>query len=45
MELIEYPDREMLAMGLADRLAGALRACLARHDRASFCVPGGSSPG
>ena len=45
MDLIEYPDREMLAMGLADKLASSLRSCLSRHDRASFCVPGGSSPG
>ncbi|KIT14792.1 6-phosphogluconolactonase [Jannaschia aquimarina] len=45
MDLIEYPDREILAMGLADMLAGALRKCLTVHERASFCVPGGSSPG
>lgn len=45
MNLIEYPDRDMLAMGLADALAGVLRSCLALHDHASLCVPGGSSPG
>lgn len=45
MEFIEYPDREMLAMGLADRLASSLRSCVSLHDHASFCVPGGSSPG
>jgi 6-phosphogluconolactonase len=45
VDLIEYPDREMLAMGLADRLASSLRNCLMVHDHASFCVPGGSSPG
>lgn len=45
MDLIEYPDREMLAMSLADRLAGALKTCLTVHDHASFCVPGGTSPG
>lgn len=45
MELREYPDREMLAMGLADALASALKTCLLTHDTASFCVPGGSSPG
>lgn len=44
MEFVEYPDREILAMGLADALAGALRACLSLHDHASFCVTGGSSP-
>jgi 6-phosphogluconolactonase len=42
---IDYPDREALAMGLADRLASALRACLDTQDRASLCVPGGTSPG
>ena len=45
MELIEYPDREILAMGLADALGSALRNCLTVHEHASFCVPGGSSPG
>ena len=45
MELKTYPDREMLAMGLADELASALKNCLLVHERASFCVPGGSSPG
>ena len=45
MELVEYPDREMQAMGLADRLASSLRRCLTVHDHASFCVPGGSTPG
>ncbi|MGB3555938.1 MAG: 6-phosphogluconolactonase [Jannaschia sp.] len=45
MDLIEYPDREILAMGLADALASALKTCLTVHDHASFCVPGGSSPG
>ncbi|WP_308915056.1 6-phosphogluconolactonase [Jannaschia sp. LMIT008] len=44
MELIEYPDREILAMRLADTLAASLRSCLSLHDRASFCVTGGSSP-
>ncbi|WP_371154213.1 6-phosphogluconolactonase [Jannaschia sp. 2305UL9-9] len=45
MELITYPDREMLAMSLADTLASVLKNCLMVHDHASFCVPGGSSPG
>lgn len=45
MELVTYPDREMLAMSLADTLASALKNCLLVHDRASFCIPGGSSPG
>ena len=45
MEIRDYPDREMLAMGLADNLAASLKSCLLTHDRASFCVPGGTSPG
>lgn len=45
MNFVEYPDREMLAMGLADKLASSLRTALAGQDHASFCVPGGSSPG
>ncbi|KMK67190.1 6-phosphogluconolactonase [Puniceibacterium sp. IMCC21224] len=43
--LQEYPDRELLAIGLADRLAGDLRTALTQHDRVSFAVPGGTSPG
>ncbi|SFI40029.1 6-phosphogluconolactonase [Jannaschia pohangensis] len=45
MDFRAYPDREMLAMGLADALASCLRRCLTTHDSASFCVPGGTSPG
>jgi 6-phosphogluconolactonase len=45
MELRTYADREMLAMGLADRIASALRLRLRAEDRASLCVPGGASPG
>ncbi|MEM7643640.1 MAG: 6-phosphogluconolactonase [Pseudomonadota bacterium] len=45
MDFRDYPDREMLAMSLAKTLSSALKSCLLTHDRASFCVPGGSSPG
>lgn len=44
MDFITYPDREMLAMALADRIAGELRQQLAQTDRATLCVPGGSTP-
>lgn len=44
-EFIEYPDREMLAMHLADRLASDLRAALKHEDRVALSVPGGTSPG
>ncbi|WP_415402811.1 6-phosphogluconolactonase [Tateyamaria sp. SN3-11] len=45
MNIIDYPDREMLAMGLADMLASELKNCLLVHEHASFVVPGGTTPG
>lgn len=45
MRLVEYPDREALALGLADRLAADLGAALAANDRVSLAVPGGTTPG
>lgn len=44
MKLLEYPDRDMLMIDLANSLAGELNSCLQRHDHASFAVPGGSTP-
>lgn len=44
MDLIEYPDREMMMMDLANQIAGELNSCLQRHDHASLAVPGGSTP-
>ena len=45
MNLIEYADREMLAMSVANVLAGELRKSLAVQDHASFALPGGTTPG
>lgn len=45
MNLIEYPDAEMMMMDLANTLAGELESCLLTHDHASFAVPGGTTPG
>ncbi|HPD92325.1 MAG: 6-phosphogluconolactonase [Rhodobacter sp.] len=45
MERIDYPDTDMMALSLARRLAGELRAALTRRPRALFAVPGGTSPG
>jgi len=45
MNLIEYPDRDLLMLNLADVLASELADCLRRHDRATFSVPGGTTPG
>lgn len=44
MDFREYPDREMLALSLASRLASELGQQLRAHERASLCVPGGTSP-
>lgn len=45
MNLIEYPDRDLLMLGLADRLTGDLAEALRHHDRVSLTVPGGTTPG
>ena len=45
MNFIEYADREMLAINLANRLAGDLENALLHHETVSFAVPGGTSPG
>ena len=45
MDFVEYADRELMAIDLANKLAGALRAALALSERVLFAVPGGSTPG
>ena len=45
MKFSEYPDREMMMLGLANTLAGELADFTRREGRASFCVPGGTTPG
>ena len=44
-QFIDYPDRDLLVMDLANKLAGDLREALGHQDRASLVVPGGSTPG
>ncbi len=44
MTFVEYPDREMLALSLADRLSSQLARHLRGNDGASLCVPGGTTP-
>lgn len=44
MEFIEYPDREMLSLSLADKLASQLAQNLRSNEAASLCVPGGTTP-
>ena len=41
----EYIDSELLAMGLANRIAGQLNMALKQQDRALLVVPGGTTPG
>ena len=43
--IIEYPDRELLAIGLANALSEDLESCLLHQEHASFVVPGGTTPG
>lgn len=45
MKLIEYPDRELMMLSLANCIAGELGGFLRREGRASLCVPGGTTPG
>jgi len=45
MEFKEYPDRELMMFDLADKLASDLNMALRSGERASFCVPGGTTPG
>ncbi len=45
MNLIEYPDSEMMMIDLANRIAGELGTCLLEHEWASLAVPGGTTPG
>lgn len=44
MEFRDYPDREMLALSLADQIASQLAQLLRSGDGTSLCVPGGTSP-
>lgn len=45
MELIEYPDVEMMMMDLGNVIAGEVENALFNHDTASLAVPGGTTPG
>ena len=45
MKLVEYPDRELMMLSLANTIAGELADFLRREGRASLCVPGGTTPG
>lgn len=45
MNLIEYPDRELMMFGVADALASDLGMALRQNATATFSVPGGTTPG
>ncbi|MEM8801274.1 MAG: 6-phosphogluconolactonase [Pseudomonadota bacterium] len=45
MNLIEYPDRDLLFVDLASKIAGEIEAALLHEDIVSVAVPGGTTPG
>lgn len=45
MNITEYADQEMMAIDLANKLAGELTATLEHEERALLVVPGGTTPG
>ena len=45
MNLIEYPDREMMFLSLANDIAGQLTQAVLLNGKASLSVPGGTTPG
>lgn len=45
MKFIEYADRDMMMINLANQLVGELNEALMINEHASFAVPGGSTPG
>ena len=44
MNFIEYPDRDLMMIGLADRLSSELRNVLQTQARVTLAVPGGTTP-
>lgn len=45
MNIETYPDFDMMALNVAQRIAGDLNAALTHQDRALLAVPGGTTPG
>ena len=45
MRIIEYIDRDLAAIGVADQLASGLKKALSIQDEVSLAVPGGTTPG
>ena len=44
MTIAEYPDRDLLAIDLADTMASELKTALLSHEQVTLAVPGGTSP-
>ena len=45
MNIQEYADRDLLAMDVANKLAGDLETALLHEETVAFAVPGGTTPG
>lgn len=45
MNIKEYPDQDLMAIDVANTLAGELTMALDHEDRVLFVVPGGTTPG
>lgn len=45
MKLVEYPDRDMMMIDIANQIAGELESALLTGGMASISVPGGTTPG
>lgn len=45
MTFVEYPDREFMMLAVANVIASELGDFLRRDGHATFCVPGGTTPG
>lgn len=45
MNIQEYADRDMLAIDVANALAGDIKSALLHHDKVALAVPGGTTPG
>ncbi len=45
MKFVEYPDRDLLMLDLADTLSSELAAALRANETATLSVPGGTTPG
>lgn len=45
MKLIDYPDRELMMLDVANQLATELAGFLRSQDRVTLSVPGGTTPG